>query len=113
MQQEIFGPILPIINVESAYDAIKFINSRESPLVMYIFTMEPEVQNLFVHGTQSGGILLNDTIMHYAGKKKYMEKPLVVYVFSKSTKLVQEFIENTTSGGFCSNDSIMHVAGIG
>ena len=45
---------------------------RESPLVMYIFTMEPEVQNLFVHGTQSGGILLNDTIMHYAGKKKYM-----------------------------------------
>lgn len=36
---------------------------------MYIFTMEPEVQNLFIHGTQSGGILLNDTIMHYAGKK--------------------------------------------
>ncbi|KAM7344321.1 aldehyde dehydrogenase type III isoform 3-T3 [Cochliomyia hominivorax] len=66
MQSEIFGPILPIVNVESAYDAIKFINSRESPLAMYIFTMEPEVQNLFIHGTQSGGILLNDTIMHYA-----------------------------------------------
>ncbi|XP_046810911.1 aldehyde dehydrogenase, dimeric NADP-preferring isoform X3 [Lucilia cuprina] len=66
MQSEIFGPILPIINVESAYEAIKFINSRESPLAMYIFTMEPEVQNLFIHGTQSGGILLNDTIMHYA-----------------------------------------------
>lgn len=44
-------------------------NIRESPLAMYIFTMEPEVQNLFIHGTQSGGILLNDTIMHYAGKK--------------------------------------------
>ncbi|XP_037887307.1 aldehyde dehydrogenase, dimeric NADP-preferring isoform X3 [Glossina fuscipes] len=66
MQEEIFGPILPILNVESAYEAIKFINGRESPLVAYIFTMETEVQNLFKNGTRSGGILLNDTIMHYA-----------------------------------------------
>ncbi|XP_073812804.1 aldehyde dehydrogenase type III isoform X9 [Musca autumnalis] len=66
MQSEIFGPILPIVNVESAYDAIKFINSRESPLAMYVFTTEPEIQNLFIHSTRAGGMLLNDTIMHYA-----------------------------------------------
>ncbi|BFG03383.1 aldehyde dehydrogenase dimeric NADP-preferring [Drosophila madeirensis] len=66
MEEEIFGPILPIYNVESAYDAIKFINARESPLVLYIFTSETEVQNLFVNGTQSGGMCVNDTIMHYA-----------------------------------------------
>ncbi|XP_058987143.1 aldehyde dehydrogenase, dimeric NADP-preferring isoform X2 [Musca domestica] len=66
MQSEIFGPILPIYNVESAYDAIKFINSRESPLAMYVFTTEPEIQNLFIHSTRAGGMLLNDTIMHYA-----------------------------------------------
>ena len=35
MQEEIFGPILPIYTVENAYDAIKFINSRETPLVQY------------------------------------------------------------------------------
>ncbi|XP_059224715.1 aldehyde dehydrogenase, dimeric NADP-preferring isoform X3 [Stomoxys calcitrans] len=65
MQSEIFGPILPIVSVESAYEAIKFINSRESPLAMYIFTTEPEIQNLFINSTRSGGMLLNDTIMHY------------------------------------------------
>ncbi|XP_017838437.1 aldehyde dehydrogenase family 3 member B1 isoform X2 [Drosophila busckii] len=65
MEEEIFGPILPMYTVENAYDAIKFINSRESPLVLYIFTSESEVLNLFVNGTQSGGMCVNDTIMHY------------------------------------------------
>lgn len=41
---------------------------RENPLVLYIFTSEAEVLNLFVNGTQSGGMCVNDTIMHYAGK---------------------------------------------
>ncbi|XP_068144779.1 aldehyde dehydrogenase family 3 member B1 isoform X1 [Drosophila tropicalis] len=66
MEEEIFGPILPIFTVENAYDAIKFINARENPLVLYIFTSETEVQNLFINGTQSGGACINDTIMHYA-----------------------------------------------
>ncbi|EDW35048.1 GL20121, partial [Drosophila persimilis] len=114
----IFGPILPIYTVESAYDAIKFINARESPLVLYIFTSETEVQNLFVNGTQSGGMCVNDTIMHYAENFRtelrmflglsFIEKPLVIYVFSNSNKLVKEFKSNTTSGGFCSNETIMH-----
>ncbi|XP_002060993.3 aldehyde dehydrogenase family 3 member B1 isoform X2 [Drosophila willistoni] len=66
MEEEIFGPVLPIFTVENAYDAIKFINARENPLVLYIFTSETEVQNLFINGTQSGGACINDTIMHYA-----------------------------------------------
>ncbi|EDW01169.1 GH20599 [Drosophila grimshawi] len=66
MEEEIFGPILPIYTVENAYDAIKFINSRENPLVLYIFTTETEVLDLFVNSTQSGGLCVNDTIMHYA-----------------------------------------------
>lgn len=43
---------------------------RENPLVLYIFTTETEVLDLFVNGTQSGGLCVNDTIMHYAGKTK-------------------------------------------
>lgn len=38
MQEEIFGPILPIVNVDNAYEAIKFINSKEKPLALYIFS---------------------------------------------------------------------------
>uniref|UniRef100_A0A034VXH6 Aldehyde dehydrogenase, dimeric NADP-preferring n=2 Tax=Bactrocera dorsalis TaxID=27457 RepID=A0A034VXH6_BACDO len=74
MQEEIFGPLLPIFTVENAYDAIKFINSREAPLCAYIFTAEAEVQNLFKRDIQSGGMCMNDTIMHYAGKRRLVLK---------------------------------------
>ncbi|XP_046810910.1 aldehyde dehydrogenase, dimeric NADP-preferring isoform X2 [Lucilia cuprina] len=64
MQSEIFGPILPIINVESAYEAIKFINSREKPLVVYVFSKSQKLVQEFIDNTQSGGFCSNDTIMH-------------------------------------------------
>lgn len=50
---------------------------RESPLVLYIFTPTAEVQNLFINGTQSGGLCVNDTIMHYAGKNPTSVNPKV------------------------------------
>ncbi|KAM7344320.1 aldehyde dehydrogenase type III isoform 2-T2 [Cochliomyia hominivorax] len=64
MQSEIFGPILPIVNVESAYDAIKFINSREKPLVVYVFSKSKKVIKEFKDNTLSGGFCSNETIMH-------------------------------------------------
>ncbi|XP_008545252.1 aldehyde dehydrogenase, dimeric NADP-preferring isoform X1 [Microplitis demolitor] len=66
MQQEIFGPILPIVNVSNAYEAIKFINERDCPLVMYIFSKDRETRDLFINQTHSGAICCNDTIMQYA-----------------------------------------------
>ncbi|XP_037903609.1 aldehyde dehydrogenase, dimeric NADP-preferring isoform X2 [Hermetia illucens] len=66
MKEEIFGPILPIINVESAFDAIKFINAREKPLVLYICSTDQHTQDCFIHGTMSGSVCVNDTIMQYA-----------------------------------------------
>ncbi|XP_031367358.1 aldehyde dehydrogenase family 3 member B1 isoform X3 [Apis dorsata] len=65
MQDEIFGPILPIINVNNAYEAIKFINNRESPLVIYIFSKDRGVQDLIINQTRSGSVGVNDTIMQY------------------------------------------------
>ncbi|XP_045537673.1 aldehyde dehydrogenase family 3 member B2-like isoform X1 [Papilio machaon] len=65
MEEEIFGPILPIVPVENAYEAIKFINSREHPLVLYVFTNEKDTRTLFNEQTRSGSICVNDTIMFY------------------------------------------------
>ncbi|XP_017795856.1 PREDICTED: aldehyde dehydrogenase, dimeric NADP-preferring isoform X1 [Habropoda laboriosa] len=65
MQDEIFGPILPFLNVNNAYEAIKFINSRESPLVLYIFSKDRGVQDLLINQTRSGSVTVNDTIMQY------------------------------------------------
>ncbi|CAK9824066.1 Aldehyde dehydrogenase family 3 member A2 [Anthophora retusa] len=65
MQDEIFGPILPFLNVNNAYEAINFINSRESPLVLYIFSKDRRVQDLLINQTRSGSVAVNDTIMQY------------------------------------------------
>nr|NP_724565.3 aldehyde dehydrogenase type III, isoform O [Drosophila melanogaster]AAM68899.3 aldehyde dehydrogenase type III, isoform O [Drosophila melanogaster] len=64
MEEEIFGPILPIFNVESAYDAIKFINAREKPLVIYVFSNSNKLVKEFRRSTTSGGFSSNETIMH-------------------------------------------------
>lgn len=64
MQEEIFGPVLPIINVKSAEEAIDFINEREKPLALYVFTKNSRVRKAFLNNTSSGGVLINDTIMH-------------------------------------------------
>lgn len=64
MQEEIFGPILPIVNVENAYEAINFINSREKPLALYIFSSNQSIIEQILENTSSGGVTVNDTIMH-------------------------------------------------
>ncbi|XP_022817475.1 aldehyde dehydrogenase, dimeric NADP-preferring isoform X2 [Spodoptera litura] len=66
MQDEIFGPILPIVPVENAYEAIKFINERDHPLVLYVFSKQKNIQKLFTDQTRSGSVNINDTIMFYA-----------------------------------------------
>lgn len=66
MQEEIFGPILPIVNVESPQEAISLINSREKPLALYIFSNNQEVIDLIITKTSSGGITVNDTMMHFS-----------------------------------------------
>ncbi|CAH4030316.1 unnamed protein product [Pieris brassicae] len=65
MEDEIFGPILPIVPVENAYEAIKFINAREHPLVLYVFSEQKNIQKLFTEQTRSGSLCVNDTIMFY------------------------------------------------
>ncbi|NXN67657.1 AL3B1 dehydrogenase, partial [Himantopus himantopus] len=64
MQEEIFGPILPIVIVANVDEAIDFINSRERPLVVYAFSSNDKVVNRVLERTSSGGFCGNDTLMH-------------------------------------------------
>lgn len=64
MQEEIFGPILPILNIEDTQQALNFINSKEKPLALYVFSKDKKTQELFIKNTSSGNLLVNDTIMH-------------------------------------------------
>lgn len=64
MQEEIFGPILPIVTIKNFEEAINFINQRDKPLALYVFTNNNEVRDYFIENTSSGGVTVNDTLMH-------------------------------------------------
>lgn len=64
MQEEIFGPILPIVNVGSLDEAIDFINRREKPLALYAFSRSSQVVKRVLAQTSSGGFCGNDGFMH-------------------------------------------------
>ncbi|XP_058186488.1 aldehyde dehydrogenase family 3 member H1-like isoform X2 [Rhododendron vialii] len=64
MEEEIFGPILPILTVENLEDSLAVINSRSKPLAAYLFTNNEELKKDFVKNISSGGMVINDTILH-------------------------------------------------
>ena len=66
MQEEIFGPILPVLTFESLDEAETFITDRPTPLALYIFSQDRAVQQRFVRYVPFGGGCVNDTIMHLA-----------------------------------------------
>jgi len=66
MQDEIFGPILPIISVRNLDQALDFINARPKPLALYIFSSDKKVVQKFQENTSSGGFISNDTMVHAA-----------------------------------------------
>ena len=64
MTQEIFGPILAIVETNSLEDSINFVNSMPKPLALYIFSNDKESIKQIVNNTSSSGVCINDTIMH-------------------------------------------------
>lgn len=66
MQEEIFGPVLPVLTVESTDEAFHFIQSRPHPLALYLFTGNKVVEKKFMTGLAFGGGCINDTIIHIA-----------------------------------------------
>ena len=67
MQDEIFGPILPITEFETMEDAIGWMKSKPKPLSLYVFTDDQSVQEAILRGTSSGGVCINDTVSHIVG----------------------------------------------
>jgi len=66
MQEEIFGPLLPILVVDNSDEAFRFIQERPHPLALYLFTDDSAIERKFMTGLQFGGGCVNDTISHLA-----------------------------------------------
>ncbi|MGH0161573.1 UNVERIFIED_CONTAM: hypothetical protein FKN15_041372 [Acipenser sinensis] len=66
MQEEIFGPVLPLVSVGSVDEAIRFINQREKPLALYVFSSDSKLIKRMIAETSSGGVTANDVLLHYS-----------------------------------------------
>ncbi|XP_068386184.1 aldehyde dehydrogenase, dimeric NADP-preferring isoform X2 [Eschrichtius robustus] len=64
MQEEVFGPIMPIVCVHSLEEAIQFISQREKPLALYVFSLNDKVIKKMIAETSSGGVTANDVMVH-------------------------------------------------
>jgi aldehyde dehydrogenase (NAD+) len=64
MQEEIFGPLLPIISVASTDEAIAFITERDHPLALYVFAEDTAVVDTVLDRTTAGGVTVNGTLLH-------------------------------------------------
>ncbi len=67
MQEEIFGPILPLFEFSDFEQVINFVNSKEKPLAIYYFGNAESAEEL-MHKTSSGGVCINDTLMHVSNQ---------------------------------------------
>ena len=66
MQEEIFGPLLPVLPYRDLDEAIRFVNSRPRPLALYYFDRENANIERVLNETVAGGVTVNDTILHIA-----------------------------------------------
>lgn len=96
MQEEIFGPILPILTIKSLDEGINFMNEREKPLALYAFSDESQVRK------ERTKVI--DQINTVKCEVSYELMHISIFV-----KVVKTVLERTSSGGFCSNDGIAHM----
>jgi aldehyde dehydrogenase (NAD+) len=65
MQEEIFGPILPVLTYRTLDEAFAIIDTKEHPLVLYIFSRAKKVAREIIRRTRAGGTAINQTLVHF------------------------------------------------
>ncbi len=66
MNEEIFGPILPVLTVKDLDEALDFVNQRDKPLALYLFSRSARAERATVERTSSGGVCVNGVLWHIA-----------------------------------------------
>ena len=66
MQEEIFGPVLPVMPYTALGETIEYVNDRDRPLALYHFSDDQGARDTVINRTTAGGMTLNDTLMHVA-----------------------------------------------
>ena len=66
MEEEIFGPVLPVLTWERLEDAIRFVSDREPPLALYVFSRNQRIVEAVLRGTRAGTTVINDAVIQFA-----------------------------------------------
>ena len=66
MQEEIFGPLLPVKTYQHIDEVIEYVNSRDRPLGFYLFTNDKALEEKVLYSTISGGVTINNCMLHIA-----------------------------------------------
>lgn len=66
MQEEIFGPVLPVLEHDGLDDAMKRVNAKDRPLALYVYSKSRKTARRVLEGTISGGAVVNNTMLHYS-----------------------------------------------
>ena len=66
MQQEIFGPLLPLVPYDSIEEAIAYVAARPRPLALYLMSLDPALQHRFIRETHAGGMAINECLFQVA-----------------------------------------------
>jgi aldehyde dehydrogenase (NAD+) len=64
MEEEIFGPLLPIVDCDTIDEAVSFVNARPKPLALYVFSENSEAVDKVLKQTSSGGACVNNAVIH-------------------------------------------------
>ncbi len=65
MKEEIFGPVLPVLTYKNIDEVLDYVNAKDKPLALYIFSENNTFINNIVNNTSSGGACVNDVVIHY------------------------------------------------
>jgi aldehyde dehydrogenase (NAD+) len=65
MQEEIFGPLMPVVTFEKLEEAVSYINTRDKPLALYIFSKNKKNIKFLMANTSAGGTCINETLLHF------------------------------------------------
>jgi coniferyl-aldehyde dehydrogenase len=68
MQEEIFGPLLPIVPYDTLDEALRYVNARPRPLALYLYADDARTVDRVTHETVAGGMSVNETLMHIAAE---------------------------------------------
>ncbi len=113
LEEEIFGPILPVLLYRSLPELVEAQRQKPRPLALYLFTRSRSVERAVLEALPFGGgcvVLLYRSLPELVEAQRQKPRPLALYLFTRSRSVERAVLEALPFGGGCVNDTVVHLA---